>query len=145
MKPETGGLSDVRWALWLYRVCVFSVYAFTSMYSFFHGLFIHRALVLACTYPLCGRMKAVAAFIFASLAGNTLIEISKMTRSSFLHAVIYYMRNTRYPEERSGECAFSSSLLCELASKIVGTCATTSLDSESTEAAQETMDVFWIC
>eukprot|EP00866_Antonospora_locustae_P000409 jgi/Antlo1/409/897 len=137
--------SDVKWAQWLYRACVFSIYAATSVYSFFHGLFIHRALVLACIYPLCGKMKAAAAFVFASLAANTLLEITKMCKSGFLYAAIYYMGNTRYPEEENGKCAFSGGFLYELASKIAYAYDTTSVSAESTGSAQEIMDVFWIC
>lgn len=144
-RPVAGKFCDVKWAQWLYRTCVFSIYAATSMYSFFHGLFIHRALVLACIYPLCGKVKAVAAFVFASLAANTLLEISKMCGSSFLYAAIYYMGNTRYPEARGGDCIISNGFLCELTSRIVGTYNTTFLSSESTDAAEEIVDVFWIC
>ncbi|KAL0266138.1 UNVERIFIED_CONTAM: hypothetical protein PYX00_011854 [Menopon gallinae] len=117
---KAGGASDAGWERGLYRVCAVLLYAAISAYSFFHGLFVHRALALACLYPFCGKMKAAAAFVFVSLAVHTLLEISRASGSGLFCAVVYYIGNMRYPEKQLGKCAAPGGILHDLLSKIAG-------------------------
>lgn len=118
-------------------------YALVSAYSLLYGLFAFRAFVLACLYPLCKKLKPIAAFAFVALLANTVLEIERANSTGTLSAIVYYVRNREYPvHARGGEHAKSSSVASAIYSFARDIRRT---DAPAAISPPELTDVFWLC